>query len=68
MYPYEIQHRRGELLEIRGDTNISLSILVVKHGIYIWTYNVMRLNIKMKEPLTISFDMLQYYGNNLPLS
>ena len=40
MYPYEIQHRRGELLEIWGDTNISLSILVVKHGIYIWTYNV----------------------------
>ena len=68
MYPYEMQHRRGEPLKTRGDTNISLSILVVKHRIYIWTYNVMRLNIKMNEPLTISFDMLQYYGNNLPLS
>ena len=46
MYPYEIQHRRGELLEIRGDTNISFSILVVNHRIYIWTYNVMRLKYK----------------------
>ena len=39
MYPYEIQHRRGEPLKTRGDTNISLSILVVNHRIYIWTYN-----------------------------
>ena len=35
MYPYEIQHRKGEPLKTRGDGNISLSILFLNHGIYI---------------------------------
>ena len=68
MYPYEIQHRRGEPLEIRGDYKVDLvfELYIIKSIFELIMYS--SPTIKMKEPLTISFNMLQYYGNNLPLS